>query len=131
MAKTFAQMADEAISRANSVTADEALAILIRNPSTLLVDVRDESEVEAIGLGVSAINAPGRSLAWKADRECDEEYREPEIQDRSRCILTACGSSPCYRGAKAANLLTRMGFTDVAYVEGGMEALLEAGIATK
>ncbi len=88
-------------------------------------------EIAATGLGVGAISAPGRSIAWKACLEFDEAYRDPELQDRSRRILTTCGSSPCYRGASAANLLTEMGFMEVAYVEGGMRALLAAGLATE
>jgi rhodanese-related sulfurtransferase len=131
MAKTFMQLAEEAMAQAHAVGAEEALRELKENPSTLLVDVRDAEEVQATGLGVGAINAPGRSIAWKACLEFEEEYREPELQDRSRRILTTCGSAPCYRGASAANLLKEMGFTDVSYVEGGMKALLAAGLPTE
>jgi rhodanese-related sulfurtransferase len=131
MAKTFMQLAEEAMAQANAISAEEALRELKENPSALLVDVRDSEEVQATGLGVGAINAPGRSIAWKACQEFDEEYREPELQDRSRRILATCGSSPCYRGACAANLLKEMGFTNVSYVEGVMKALLEAGLATE
>jgi rhodanese-related sulfurtransferase len=130
MAKTFIQMANEAMAEAHAVSVEEALRELEDNPDALLVDVRDADEVQATGLGVGAINAPGRSIAWKACQEFEEEYREPALQDRSRRILTTCGSSPCYRGATAANLLTQMGFTDVSYVEGGMNALLAAGLPT-
>jgi rhodanese-related sulfurtransferase len=130
MAKTFIQMANEAMAEAHAVSVEEALRELEDNPDALLVDVRDADEVQATGLGVGAINAPGRSIAWKACQEFEEEYREPALQDRSRRILTTCGSSPCYRGATAANLLTEMGFTDVSYVEGGMNALLAAGLPT-
>jgi len=131
MGKTFFELADEAMAQAPAVSVDEALQELKENPNALLVDVRDAEEVEATGLGVGAINAPGRSLAWKACLVVYEEYREPELQDHSRRILTTCGSSPCYRGASAANLLTEMGFTNVSYVEGGMAALLAAGLATE
>jgi len=129
MAETYAQMEARAISNASPVTATEALKILESNPDALLVDVRDESEVEVTGLGLRAIRAPGRSIAWMADLESD--CRSQQLQDRSRRILTTCGGSPCYRGASAANVLSRMGFTDVAFVEGGMAALLSAGIITK
>ena len=128
MEKTFLQMADEAMAQAHAVSPQAALRELGENPNALLVDVRDADEVEATGLGARAISAPGRSIAWKACQEFDEEYREPELQDRSRRILTTCGSSPSYRGACAANLLEEMGFTDVAYVEGGMKALVRAGL---
>ncbi len=129
MAETYAQMEERAISNANAVTAAKALEILESDPTALLVDVRDTSEVEATGLGLRAITAPGRSVAWMADLE--SEYRSQELQDRSRRILTTCGGSPSYRGASAANVLTRMGFTDVSFVDGGMAALIAAGIITK
>lgn len=128
MTKTFLQMADEAMAQAESIAPEDAVQELKENTNTLLVDVRDESEVLATGIGIGAINAPGRSIAWKADREFDEQYREPELQDRSRRIITTCGSSPCYRGASAANLLAEMGFTNVVYVDGGMAALMKAGM---
>ncbi len=128
MAMTFLQMANAAMEKAQAVDAADAINILTDNPDALLVDVRDEAEVFVTGIGNRAINAPGRSIAWKADAEPDNEWREPELQDRGRKILTTCGMSPCYRGAKAANLLTKMGFTDVSYVEGGMTALLDAGM---
>ena len=129
MAETYAQMEARAISQADAVTAEEALKILQDDPDALLLDVRDESEVAATGLGVRAITAPGRSVAWMADLE--SEYRSPELQDRSRRILTTCGGSPSYRGASAANVLTRMGFAQASFVDGGMAALLAAGIETK
>ena len=129
MVETYAQMEARAISKANVVSAAEALNILESNPDALLVDVRDESEVAATGLGLRAITSPGRSIAWMADLE--SEYRSEELQDRSRRILTTCGGSPSYRGASAANVLTRLGFTDVSFVEGGMAALLSSGIVTK
>ncbi len=131
MAKTFMQMADEEMAKAHAISAEEAVKQLKQDPNALLVDVRDESEVEVTGMGIGAVNAPGRSLAWKADLEIDEEYRERELQDRSRRIITTCGFSPCYRGASAANLLTEMGFSNVSYVDGGMKALLAAGLPTE
>lgn len=133
MAQTFLQMAKEAMAQAQSISAEKAIAELEANPNALLVDVRDESEVAVTGLGTQAFNAPGRSIAWLADTDTDtdNDYRTPELQDRGRRILTTCGMSPCYRGAKAANLLMKMGFTDVAYVEGGMTALLAAGLKTE
>ena len=131
MGKTFLQMAEEAMAKAASVSAEDAIEILSENANALLVDVRDEAKVHVTGIGPQSINAPGRSIAWMADAEPENEWRGSELQDRSRKILTTCGMSPCYRGAKAANLLTKMGFKDVAYVEGGMSALLAAGLKTQ
>ena len=129
MAETFAQMETKAISSAHGVSATEAIEILKSDPSALLVDVRDESEVAATGLGLGAITAPGRSIAWMADLE--SEYKSQDLQDRSRRVLTTCGGAPSYRGACAANVLTRMGFEKASFVDGGMAALLAAGIETR
>ena len=131
MAITFAQMTEEAMANGHMISAGDALEELKSNPDALLVDARDEAEVVATGLGVGAIHAPGRSIAWLADTEIDPQWQEPELQDRSRRIITTCAMSPPYRGAKAAELLGKMGFTDVSYVDGGMAALLEAGIETR
>ena len=124
MAKTFMQLAEQEMAQAEGISAQAAIQELSDKTDTLLLDVRDAEEVALTGLGQGAINAPGRSIAWKADQEFDPLYREPELADRSRRILTTCGSSPCYRGASAANLLAEMGFTNVAYVEGGHEILI-------
>jgi rhodanese-related sulfurtransferase len=129
MAETYAQMEEREISSADEISANDALQVLDGDLDALLVDVRDTSEVEATGIGLRAISAPGRAVAWMADLE--SEYRSQDLQDRSRRILTTCGGSPSYRGASAANVLTRLGFTDVSFVEGGMAALLAAGISTK
>jgi len=129
MVETYAQMEERAISKAHVVSASEAMQILERDPNALLVDVRDESEVDATGLATRAIMCPGRSIAWMADLE--SEYRSQELQDRSRRILTTCGGSPSYRGASAANVLTRLGFAHVSFVEGGMKTLLAEDISTK
>ncbi len=131
MAKTFMQMADEAMARARAISAEEARRCLDEGSGTLLVDVRDAAEIQSTGLGIGAINATLGPLAWKADLDIPEQWREPKLQDRSRQIITTCGSSPCYRGASAANLLTDMGFTNVSYVDGGMEALMPAGLPTE
>ncbi len=129
MAETFAQMEARAISSAHAVSAAEAFQILEDDPNALIVDVRDTSEMEATGIALRAICAPGRAVAWMADLE--SEYRSEELQDRSRVVLTMCGGSPSYRGASAANVLMRMGFTKVFFIDGGMAALLAGGIETK
>ena len=129
MADTYAQMEKREISSANSISATDAVAELANDAEVVLVDVRDTTEMEATGIGPSTVQAPGRAVAWMADQE--SEYRSSELQDRSQRIFTTCGGSPSYRGAAAANVLTAMGFKDVSFVDGGMAALLAAGIQTK
>ena len=68
MAQTFLQMAEEAMAQAQAVSAKDTIAELADDPDALLVDVRDEAEVEVTGLGTQAFNAPGRSIAWGGTR---------------------------------------------------------------
>ncbi len=129
MARTFAQMEEEEISAAEGISAAEALATLENDQQVLLVDVRDTAEMDATGVYPNAVAAPGRAVAWMADLE--SEYRSSELQDRTRTIFTTCGGAPSYRGAAAANVLTSMGFQHVRFVDGGMEALINAGATTQ
>jgi len=65
----------------------------------------------------------------RADLELPEEWRDSRLQDRSRQIITTCQAGP--NGARGAKLLKDMGFTNVSYVEGGMEAWKDAGLPTQ
>jgi rhodanese-related sulfurtransferase len=55
-----------------------------------------------------------------ADNEVPQEWREPELEDRSRPIITVCEVGPL--GALAGKLLQDMGFTNVSILEGGTQA---------
>ena len=131
MAKTFAQMAEEAMAQVQGISADEAYQRLKRDSNALLVDVRDAAEIPSTGLAPGGVNISLGSLPFKADLEVAEEWRDSRLQDRSRQIITIDHSSPCYRGATAAKLLEDMGFTNVTYVEGGTEAWKAAGLPTE
>jgi rhodanese-related sulfurtransferase len=68
-------------------------------------------------------------LPVRADLELPEELREAGLQDRSRQIITTCQLGP--NAARGAQLLNEMGFTNVSYMEGGMEAWKAAGLPTE
>ncbi len=55
-------------------------------------------------------------------------YVDPGLQDRSRQIIVTCAMGP--NAARGAKLLKDMGFTNVSYMEGGMEAWKAAGLPT-
>ncbi len=58
MGKTFMQLADEAMAEAHAISVEEAFQILEQDSNALLVDVRDESEVQATGLGIGPLTLP-------------------------------------------------------------------------
>ncbi len=129
MAKSFMQMAEEAMAQVEGISAEEVQQRLKQDPSALLVDVRDAAEIPSTGLATGGLNISLGMLPVRADLELPEEKRDARLQDRSRQIITACQLGP--NGAIGARLLKDMGFTSVGYLEGGMEAWKAAGLPTE
>ncbi len=129
MAKSFMQMAKEAMAKVEGISVEEAQQRLKQDPNALLVDVRDAAEIPSTGLATGGLNISLGMLPVRADLELPEEKRDVRLQDRSRQIITACQIGP--NGAIGAKLLKDMGFTSVCYLEGGMEAWKAAGLPTE
>jgi rhodanese-related sulfurtransferase len=127
--KSFMQMVGEAQQAVPAVSADEARRRMDEAPDTLVIDVRDESSIRASGMipGAAAISAG--SLLYKADNEVPEEWRDARLADRSRPIITQCDLGPL--SAIAAKNLQDMGFTNVSYLEGGIQGWKQAGLPTE
>jgi rhodanese-related sulfurtransferase len=96
-----------------------------QDPNTLVIDPRDAADIPATGIIPGAMAISYGSLTYRADNEVPPEWRELELQDRSRPIITACRSGPL--GALAGKLLQDMGFTNVSILEGGTQAWKDAG----
>jgi rhodanese-related sulfurtransferase len=129
MAKTFMQMAQEAMAKVQGISADEAQQRLKQDSKALLVDVRDAADIPSTGLATSGVNISLGMLPIKADLELPEEWRDSRLEDRSRQIITTCQLGP--NGAIGAKLLKDMGFTNVSYLDGGMEAWKAGGLPTE
>ena len=129
MAKTFMQMADEAMGEVDGVAPQEAQHRLDQDPGALVVDVRDAEDIPSTGLAARGLNVSLGMLPVKADQELPEEWRDSRLQDRSRQIIVTCQTGE--NAARGGKLLKEMGFTNVSYMEGGMEAWKAAGLPTE
>ncbi len=129
MAKSFMQIAEEAMAEVDGLAPEEAQQRMQQDTNALLVDVRDAADIPSTGLVPGGLNISLGMLPVKADLELPEELREPGLQDRSRQIITTCQLGP--NAARGAKLLKDMGFTNVAYMEGGMAAWKAAGLPTE
>lgn len=129
MAKTFMQMVGQAQEAVPSVSTEEARRRLQEDPNTLIIDVRDESSIRASGMIPGAATVSAGALLYKADQEVPVEWRDPRLVDRSRPIITQCDLGPL--SAIAAKNLKDMGFTNVSYLEGGIEGWKQAGLDTE
>jgi rhodanese-related sulfurtransferase len=126
VAKTFKQMVADARESVPAVSPQEAKQRLDQDPSTLVVDVRDEKDLSPLGMVPGAINVSLGTLPLQADQELPEKFRNPQLQDRSRPIITTCGGGG--QAALGAKILKEMGFTNVNILDGGTNGWKEAGL---
>ena len=90
MAKTFNQMVTEAMAEVPVISPAEAHRRVQEDPRTLVIDPRDAADIPATGIISGAMNISYGALTYKADNELPPEWRESELEDRSRPIITAC-----------------------------------------
>ena len=128
MAKTFMQMAQEAMAQVDGISAAEAQKQIEGDSAALVVDVRDAADTLETGIIPGALNVSLGMLPVRADEELPENFRAAELQDRTRPIITTCAAGP--NGARGARDLKEMGFSNVRYLEGGMGAWIAAGLPT-
>lgn len=126
MALSFKDMVDRAKQHVPGLTPQEARLRIESHPRTLVIDVQDQVDVGACGLIPGGINISLGMLPLRADTELPASLREPELQDRSRPVILTCGAGG--QAALGAYLLSQMGFTDVAYIDGGTAAWKDAGL---
>ena len=128
MVKTFSQSVGEAMAEVAVISPTEARQRLDQEPKTLVIDPRDAADIPVTGLIPGAMNISYGALTYKADNELPPEYREAELEDRSRPIITSCETGEL--GALAGKLLQDMGYSKVAILEGGTQAWKDAGFPT-
>jgi rhodanese-related sulfurtransferase len=115
----FLQIVQDAKRRVKEVTVADVKAKLDRGEKFHLVDVREESEFARDHL-------PGAIHLGKGVIERDIEKNIP---DTTAPIVLYCGGG--YRSALAADNLQKMGYTNVASMDGGWRGWREAGLAVE
>jgi len=128
MAMSFIQMAEEAMAEVDGISAEQVQQRLKEDSNALLIDVRDAADVPSTGVPAGGVNISLGMLPIRADRELPEEWIDTRLQDRSCQIITTCFAG--MMSAMGAKILKDMGFTNVCYMEGGMDAWKEAGLPT-
>jgi rhodanese-related sulfurtransferase len=111
----FLQIVDDAKKRVHEVTIDQVKTMLDRGQKFLLVDVREESEYAKDHL-------PGSIHVGKGIIERDIEER---VADLDAPMVLYCGGG--FRSALAADNLQKMGYRNVASMDGGIRGWRENG----
>jgi rhodanese-related sulfurtransferase len=119
--KTAAEMVGEAKERVENLTPEE-VAAEVEGGEAILIDIREDDERVQSGAIPNAVRAPRGMLEFWADPT--SPYHREEFDPARRTILY-CASGG--RSALAADTLQRMGYGNVAHLDGGIKAWKEGG----
>ena len=111
----FLRLVNDAKSRIKEVTVAETQRRLEQNKNAKLIDVREDNEWEAA-------HAAGATHLGKGIIERDIETTVP---DKDTELILYCGGG--YRSALVADVLQKMGYTNVYSMAGGWKAWKESG----
>ena len=123
--KGFKVWVAEAMSNVSAIEVDHAKTLL-NDQQVQFIDVRDPNEWTNSGLIPGAVGASRGMLEFLADP--DSPYYNDAF-DTHRTLVLYCAKGP--RSALSAWRLKQMGFTQVSYLNGGIEAWLGAGGSTE
>ena len=116
--KSSQTLVDEALKNIETLSPSEVKSLYEKKKITL-IDVRDIRELWKEGTLKGAIHIPRGMLEFWLDPE-SSYYKEKKIGEIKKIVLyCALGM----RSALAAKSLQDMGFTNVAHVDGGFDAL--------
>jgi len=111
----FLRLVNDSKTRIKEVTVAETQARVAENPDAKLIDVREDNEWQAA-------HAAGAVHLGKGIIERDIEQLVP---DKATELILYCGGG--YRSALAADVLQKMGYTNVHSMAGGWKAWKESG----
>tara|TARA_B100000614_G_scaffold65308_1_gene57848 strand:+ start:83 stop:469 length:387 start_codon:yes stop_codon:yes gene_type:complete len=118
--KTLEKLLIEANDLIKRLSFEESIN-LINNSKTVIIDVREESEVYNLGLVKNAIHIPRGLLEFKLS---PNSPNNPVLIDDETNILVYCAGG--YRSALAAKTLLDLGFKNV-YNLGGFQEWVQSG----
>ena len=118
--KSAAEMVAEAKGRVENL-GPEQVAAEVEGGDVVLVDIREDDERRRDGAIPIAVRAPRGMLEFWADPT--SPYHREEFDPARRTILY-CASGG--RSALAADTLQRIGYRNVAHLDGGIKAWKEA-----
>ncbi len=111
----FLELVNDAKSRIREITVAETRKRISGKPNVKLIDVREDNEW-------NAAHAAGAIHLGKGIIERDVETTIP---DKATEMILYCGGG--YRSALAADVLQKMGYTNVFSMAGGWKAWKESG----
>jgi rhodanese-related sulfurtransferase len=126
MASNFGEAVENARAGIALLSPAEVQQAIQADPRTLILDVRDDGDLNITGVIEGSENVSMGTLYFRADHNLPRSYHAACLTDKDRPIITTCtlGMVACI----AARTLKDYGFTDVKILEGGNSAWKEAGL---
>ena len=121
-----AQLMDEALSKCQTVTVDEAKEWL-QNDNVCFVDVRDSSELKELGKIRNAEHLSRGMLEFLIDPNSpyhNQSFVPDEGDNATKKYVVYCMSGG--RSALAAHTMKQMGYTNVYTLSGGFKSWCES-----
>jgi rhodanese-related sulfurtransferase len=118
--KSLDFLLEEANNQIKRLSFNEILEMLT-NENTIIIDVREESEVMSLGVIKNAIHIPRGLIEFKLS---PYSPNNPNGIDQNTNLLIYCAGG--YRSALAAKTLSDLGFTNV-YNIGGYQEWIDNG----
>ena len=119
--KTLGSLLLEANQNVPRLNYDESL-LLLKNDNTVLIDVREESEVASFGIIKNAIHIPRGLIEFKI--EYDSPSNPSNIKNDTNILFYCAGG---YRSALAAYSIQQLGFKNVFNIGGFGEWINNGG----
>ena len=120
--KSATDLVKEAKQQIENLSPQQVKEELSKKNATL-IDIRESEELKQQGTIPSAVHAPRGMLEFYADPSLP--YHKPAFDKNNRIILH-CASGG--RSALAASTLKKMGYENVAHLDGGIKAWKDAGL---
>ena len=126
MPNNFSEMVSNSQQGIELLTPQQAQQALLNDPNTLILDVRDEGDLNLTGIIEGSENVSMGTLYFKADHNMPAEYQASCLSNKDRPIVTTCTLGLV--ASIAAKTLKDYGFTNVKILEGGNKAWGESGL---
>jgi phage shock protein E len=112
--KSYSDLVNDARARVREVTVDDLQSMQASGKPVVLVDVRDQSEVN-LGFIPGALHISRGTLEGKVERAVS----------RDATVVLYCSSGN--RSLLAGDMMRQMGYSDVSSLAGGIRAWVERG----
>jgi rhodanese-related sulfurtransferase len=119
--KTVTDLVNEARAKIENLNVNQVSDELAAG-NCLIVDIREKDELEQQGIIPGSFHAPRGIIEFLADPS--HPAHKPEFDSTQRIILHCAGGG---RSAMATAMLQEMGYTNIAHLDGGMNAWKAAG----